>query len=178
MLLCSVVSIIVCLFCSFSVGRCIVCAFSDDTLVSSNLSYNLKIPLYQGIAVLLIKWKVYVEELPDEHSTPASSPWEQSLTPQPLNWHLSMLFSNPVQLTSSIQICVLVGACPKAPPDKPADPSLKTSKTGIIFSIYWQKPLLNDIINKYEIHVLIFIFWCENYNISSLEYCALFQFML
>lgn len=55
MLLYSVVSTIVCLFCSFSVG--IVCASSDDSLVSSNLSYNLKNPLYQGIAVTTNKMK-------------------------------------------------------------------------------------------------------------------------
>lgn len=36
--------------------------------------------------------------------TPASSSWEQSLLPQPRDWHSAMLFSRPPQLTLSSQM--------------------------------------------------------------------------
>lgn len=81
--------------------------------------------------------------LPEEHSTPESSPWEQSWFPQPLKWHSSMLFSYPVQLTLSIHICAVAGALPNAAPETPTAPSLFATKQ--TFKIKKKKEKLHDV---------------------------------
>ena len=80
---------------------------------------------------ILCKYK----RIPGLQITPASSPWSQSCTPQPLYWHFSILISFPVvQLTSSIQICATDGAPPNRLPCDPPAPALYRNKTNHMMS--------------------------------------------